>query len=132
MCPFTEGLSVYEARGLMRTWDDSTFYYNPCENNLPEEINNNSRLAGVNATDNSNPSIIMVYPNPTNGLLYVKTNMKDCIFEVHDISGRKVMSQKLNENETKTDLSSLNNGTYFYKITQNNVVIKTDKLILNK
>lgn len=28
MCPFTEGLSVYEARGLMRNWDDSTFYVN--------------------------------------------------------------------------------------------------------
>jgi hypothetical protein len=132
VCPFTEGLSVYQARGLMRTWDDSTFYYNSCENNIPEEINNNSRFAGFITSDNSNPSVLMIYPNPTNGLVYVKTNTKDCIFEVNDITGRKVMSQKLNEVETKIDVSTLNSGTYFYKITQNTVVLKADKLIINK
>ncbi len=38
----------------------------------------------------------------------------------------------LNENETKVDVSSLNSGTYLYKITQNNIVIKADKLVLSK
>lgn len=130
MCPFTEGLSVYQARGLMRTWDDSTFYYNSCENNIPEELNNNSRFAS--ADENGGSNILIVYPNPTNGLVNVKTRAKDYTFELYDVIGKRVISKKLNDLETKIDVSSLNNGTYLYKITQNNVVIKADKLILNK
>jgi hypothetical protein len=62
----------------------------------------------------------------------VNSGCKNCIFEVYDIIGKKVFSQKINENETKVELNSLNNGTYLYKITENNVVIKADKLILSK
>lgn len=36
------------------------------------------------------------------------------------------------ENETKVDVSSLYNGTYLYKISQNGKTIKSDKLILDK
>ncbi|MBL7895859.1 MAG: T9SS type A sorting domain-containing protein [Bacteroidia bacterium] len=131
LCPFTDGLAVYEARGLVRNWNDSTNYYNSCENNIPEEFNNFSRFA--NSINDSQSAIqTMVYPNPSNGNLTVTVSLKDCIFEVYDVIGKKVMSQKLNENETKVDVSSLNNGTYLYKITQNNVVIKADKLVLSK
>jgi hypothetical protein len=55
-----------------------------------------------------------------------------CIFEVYDIVGKKVLSQKLSESETKVDLNSLNAGTYLYRIIQNGVSIKSDKLILDK
>lgn len=131
MSSFTEGLAVYEARGLVRNWNDSTNYYNPCENNIPEEFNNFSRFA--NGVDNAQDVVqTIVYPNPSNGHLTITVSLKDCIFEVYDVIGKKVMSQKLNENETKVDISSLNNGTYLYKITQHNNVIKADKLVLNK
>jgi hypothetical protein len=131
LCPFTEGLAVYNARGLVRHWDDSTFYFNTCENTVPELTGNQARFA------NNNTSIVKealptVYPNPTNGNLMVNSNCKDCIFEVYDIVGKKVMSQKLNEIETKIELNSLNAGTYLYRIMQNGISIKSDKLILNK
>lgn len=132
LCPFTEGLSVYEARGLMRTWDDSTFYYNPCENNIPDDLNTKGRFSNSTNNEIGSSITIAVYPNPTNGSLNVKINTKDCIFEVYDLIGKKVMYQKLNQNETKVDVSSLNNGTYLYKIIQNGAVLKADKLILNK
>ena len=38
----------------------------------------------------------------------------------------------LNKNETKIDISSLNNGKYLYKISQDGKTIKSDKLILDK
>lgn len=129
LCPFTEGLAVYEARALMRNWDDTTVYFNVCENN-PPQYSANSRL--VNTTQTVSESMIGVYPNPTNGSLTVTCNCKDCIFVVYDIAGRIVLSQKLSENETKVDVSSLNNGTYIYKIGNNGITVKADKLILNK
>ena len=132
MCPFTEGLSVYQARGLIRTWDDSTFYYNACESTIPDEYSNNSRFANGIENTVANAVALMVYPNPSNGILNVKINSNNCIFEVYDVIGKQVMNRKLNEGETKVELSPLNNGTYLYKITQNNIVIKADKFILNK
>lgn len=128
LCPFTEGLAVYEARGLMRNWDDTTVYFNVCENN-PPQFSANSRLA--TNTQSVSETVIAVYPNPTNGNLSVTCNCKDCIFVVYD-AGRIVLSQKLNENETKVDVSSLNNGTYIYKISNNGITVKEDKLMLNK
>lgn len=132
LCPFTEGLAVYEARGLVRHWDDSTFYYNVCENNIPAFAGDNSRFALGNNENITNNTVINVYPNPSQGDLSVTSNLKDCIFEVYDITGRNVLTQKLNENETKVNVSSLNNGTYLYKISKNGKTVKADKLILNK
>jgi hypothetical protein len=129
LCPFTDGLAVYQARALIRNWDDSTSYYNSCENNVPNLNNSSKQLNQSDGAENNKP---IVYPNPTNGSLVVKSNCKDCIFEVYDLMGKKVMSQKLNETETKVDVSSLNSGTYLYKIMQNGALLKADKLILTK
>lgn len=94
-------------------------------------LHNISRFAnGINESVNS--IAIAVYPNPTSGSLNVKTNTKNCIFEVYDIIGKKVFSQRLNESETKVELNSFNNGTYLYKIVQDGLTLKADKLILNK
>ena len=122
------GLAVYQARGLLRKWDDSTFYFNTCENTVPDS-NENARFASKTDTKEILPH---VYPNPTNGGIIVNSGCKNCIFEVYDVIGKKVLSQKLNENETKVDLNSLNNGTYLYKIMQDGAILKADKLLLNK
>lgn len=68
----------------------------------------------------------------SNGHLTVTVSLKDCIFEVYDLMGKKVLSQKLNEGESKVDLTTLNNGTYLFKVSQNGKTIKTDKVVLNK
>ncbi len=130
LCPFTEGLAVYNARALIRKWDDSTLYYNVCENNVPDLANDAARFAEKMKAN----SIVLptVYPNPTSGNLMVNSGCKSCIFEVYDVIGKKVMSHKLNENETKVDLNSLNNGTYLYKVVQEGVILKADKLLLNR
>lgn len=130
MCPFTEGLAVFQARGLVHNWDDSTFYYNACEINAPQSGSN--RLANVNETQEVLSSQIAVFPNPSNGNLVVNTNVKECIFEVFDLIGKKVFSKKLIEGESKLDFSTLSSGTYLYKISNNGSTIKSDKLILDK
>ncbi len=131
LCPFTDGLAVYNARGLVRKWDDSTRYFNVCEINDPGLNTGAARLATGTSTL-VNETMPTVYPNPTNGSLMVNSGCKNCIFEVYDVIGKKVLSQRLSENETKVDLNSLNNGTYLYKIAQDNVILKADKLLLNK
>lgn len=130
LCPFTDGLAVYQARGLIHTWDDSTFYYNPCEINAPQASNGSRISHGSN--EDGHIINASVYPNPSAGTLHINTNSKDCIFEVYDVMGKMLMVQKLNDSETKIDVSSLNSGTYFYKISHNESVVKQDKLMITK
>jgi hypothetical protein len=129
LCPFTDGLAVYQARGLMRRWDDSTFFYNDCEHNAPTQEEHARRIA--NSLTGANV-ITEVYPNPANSSVMVKTNLNSCSIEIYDVIGKHILSQKLNENETKIDVTSFNNGTYLYKIADSsNKVIKNGKLIVN-
>lgn len=116
---------------MICNWDDSTRYYNVCENSAPDLNNNDARFT-ANKASQTNEILPTVYPNPTNGNLMVNSGCKNCIFEIYDLIGKKVLSQKLSDNETKVDLNSLNNGTYLYKISQDGVILKADKLLLNK
>jgi hypothetical protein len=126
-CPFTEGYCVFQSRSLIRNWDDSTQFYNECENILPTEAN--SRLANSDGSE----SVIFahIYPNPSDNSVSVSCNVKNCLFEISDVVGRQILSQKLPENVTKIDVTSLNNGTYLFRITNNNTVIRNGKLIIS-
>ena len=75
----------------------------------------------------------VVFPNPTNRYLYVK-NPSIGDYELFDITGRRILFQKNTQNsqEISFDLSSQNDGTYFLKISVDQVLKKTEKVILKK
>lgn len=56
-----------------------------------------------------------VYPNPSNGLININTELKGQLI-ISDISGKIVLEQDLN-GSTNIDLSNQDPGTYFLKIT---------------
>lgn len=63
-------------------------------------------------------SVVSIYPNPSNGELTIKNAAVNDNVTVYDIRGLLVFSSKITEmNETKIDLSSLSNGSYFVKIS---------------
>ena len=75
----------------------------------------------------------VVFPNPTSRYLSIKNpSMGD--YELFDISGSRILSQKNNQNtqEISFDLSSQNDGIYFLKISVDGVMKKTEKIILKK
>jgi hypothetical protein len=70
---------------------------------------------------------ISVYPNPTSGMLYVKSDSFDAV--VYNYQGQIVMRK--NNNDGQIDLSDLTTGIYFLEIREgNNVMI--EKIILTK
>ncbi len=71
---------------------------------------------------------IIVYPNPTNNFVWIKSsNNKIINIEVLDIYGRQVLNRI---NTSKVDMLSLKKGIYIFKIqTENNTIIK--KIIYN-
>jgi hypothetical protein len=59
------------------------------------------------------------YPNPTTGIVAIKS--KDIITEVavYSVQGQLLFNQKLNELSTNVDISQFSNGTYFFKLKIN-------------
>ena len=76
---------------------------------------------------------IVVYPNPTDGLLKFKLNSisKDSSLEfiLFNPIGQKIGVFQLNSSNSEIDLSSINSGLYYYTIKKGNKIIKKDKII---
>lgn len=62
---------------------------------------------------------LQVYPNPTTGEFQVKNNelLQVTNIEVYDVYGRKLLSHTAYRPHTTLDISHLQTGTYFVKIT---------------
>jgi uncharacterized delta-60 repeat protein len=74
-----------------------------------------ARLNGgsIYVPENSFNSQLSVYPNPTNGELFIQyTNADKLNYEVSDISGKLLMKGVLNSNNTTIDLSKAESGLY--------------------
>ena len=88
-----------------------------------------SATLGYESFDNLSP--IVIYPNPTNRIINIETNISgDCII-VNQL-GQTVQSFSLNSNvENKVDVGNLDEGVYFIKGI-NQTEIGTSKLIIKK
>jgi hypothetical protein len=67
--------------------------------------------------DDANTFIIQLYPNPSNGRIYVKGIQRESDIEVFTIDGRKLSSFHLGSN-SYLDLK-LSSGLYLFKINSN-------------
>ncbi len=83
------------------------------------------------ATQSYNDEQFMVYPNPANNLVNIKTKAVngDTKIQIFDINGRSVMQRNLSVNETQIDVSQLTTGIYILKMT-NDTASQTEKLII--
>jgi hypothetical protein len=133
LCPFTDGVGVYQARTIL-SYYDSTDYFNVCEDNgsgnrygedMQEIVNNNTS------------SDFALYPNPNDGLFninYVLTSDENAELVITDVTGKLVKAINLNQeaNQMQIDLSHLQNGVYFYYVKQNATIIASDKIVIIK
>ncbi len=71
-----------------------------------------------------------VYPNPTNDILNLTVAKSDGLtYQLTDINGKVLDSNKVYENTTYINTVDFSNATYFLKVISNNQVIKTFKII---
>jgi hypothetical protein len=82
--------------------------------------------APVNTSDNS----IMMYPNPNNGRLFIKTdNETDYMIEISDLQGRRLFSG--NYLYDGIDTSPFDNGIYMVSVSFNGKRV-TQKIVIQK
>lgn len=87
-----------------------------------------SFVSSLSVDDESLTTSINLYPNPTSDILYVYNPglQDDLTIEVYDVLGKIAVSES---NTSTIDVSFLNAGSYFAKITSSNKLISTRKII---
>jgi len=83
-------------------------------------------LTGITAYNNYYE--VKVYPNPANDKITIQGN-GDLVFNLFDISGKKVLSKAVKQQET-LDISDFAGGMYFYQVNSDKTVVKTGKLVI--
>ena len=133
-CPYVYGPAVYQARAMLAPYDTlGTNYTNACEivNNPTDDSHRPERVqTTVNFPFN-------VFPNPNNGAMTITYSLNTgdvATFKLFDFTGRAISSNSLSPSSTSLNISekTLSNGIYFYRITVNNALVKTDKLVIIK
>ena len=85
---------------------------------------------GISEVLRSNNDYVM-YPNPTNGDLFISSKTTDTKhIAIINITGQVMSEYSDNGKEIKMDISNLSRGIYFVRVTENNAV-STMKLIRN-
>jgi hypothetical protein len=76
------------------------------------------------------PQVIQIYPNPTNGTLYIKSSWEDMKKVVlYNSAGQVVYEHHLSGTEATLHVGDLADGTYLCKITTREGIF-TQKIIL--
>ena len=83
-------------------------------------------VLGVSAIDEASFNLS---PNPTNGLMTVRSDNTIASIEVYNVLGARVISQNVNSNNTALDLSALSSGAYLVRLTDSNANSQVKKVI---
>lgn len=86
--------------------------------NFEGAVVDNFFVDGTLSTSEFSLNDIRVYPNPSDGIFTVKTtNIETYDYEVIDITGKTILSQKdVISNYHQVDMSNFSNGIYFLKL----------------
>jgi hypothetical protein len=89
-------------------WDSNTGY-----NKLNATLKID-RITGIFLYSELNK--IQIYPNPANGELFISSAPIGSEISISDMSGRVLLTEKINSNNHKIDVSNLKSGIYLAKI----------------
>lgn len=90
-------------------------------------------VTSVVGVEENEISEISAYPNPTVSTLNIDLgNNKTEVINIIDMTGRIVNTINVSNNIETIDVSSFENGIYFYQLVTNGIAIKTEKFIVSK
>ncbi len=75
---------------------------------------------------------ISVYPNPANSFCnFFYPNWKsDMKIFINDVLGNTLVVKDINSEKTEIDIGNLSNGVYFYRVENENQLVKSGKMIV--
>jgi|GEM_PF-718294 len=102
--------------------DGSKTYFHP-------EYPDTCSMTIVGVKEISQRNDCRLYPNPGNNVLCLQTLLKNADFELYDITGRRIVQQKIDRANTIINTSALLPGMYFYRFTLNGEVKESGKWV---
>lgn len=91
---------------------------------------------GVGVPETHTDRELKLYPNPTNGTVYLECDLPiaNANVLVYDLMGKLMASETLTSETGMQvlDLNSLTHGLYHYVITSDSELLKTGKLVINR
>ncbi len=81
--------------------------------------------------DETSATDLLISPNPSKGIFAIQTAISRGSIEIIDLTGKVVLQQRLDAQQSTIDAADLNEGMYFIKI-QNENSVAVEKLIIRK
>ena len=81
-----------------------------------------------------NTSNLRIYPNPFSQEAVIEwegNNIDDKIFELYDLQGRQLRKEEFTDNRLNFKRNQLQNGLYFFKITDKNGILTQGKMVVD-
>lgn len=115
---------VTDANGCGGYYHQNANVYKTANSNSMIQVNVVNLTTGLQQLDTNND--ISIFPNPATEKIYINSPFteKELTAELFDVTGKLVLSEKINSNSF-VDVSSLNNGMY-------TLTIKTESKVINK
>ncbi len=74
---------------------------------------------------------LLMFPNPTNGTIYINSDEVISKIEVYQLSGELAMEQTVNNTSSEMNLSELNTGMYLVKVYGTNGAVSVKRVTKN-
>lgn len=97
--------------------NNTTYYASQTLNTIESTNRLAVTITTTMGTDKNTFTTLKYYPNPVNDVLTVTNNNNIEMLTVTNTLGQTVISKQINNNNAQLDLSSLNNGVYFVKVS---------------
>ncbi|OQX76265.1 MAG: hypothetical protein B6D61_09060 [Bacteroidetes bacterium 4484_249] len=112
----------YSAMTTTSTTDDQDLWIKKV---FPNDI-----LTNAEDTPDPNDRDVLIYPNPFNDKIIIKTIRKDLKISLYTINGINVIESEIENNlDCRINTSNLEKGAYIYEIKYGNRIIQTGKVI---
>lgn len=109
----------FRVEGIRCFWQDGELVFQNGDQDC-DEIYEQHHM-GVNETDIEKGFV--VYPNPTDGILYILSENSDTEYRIVNIMGQTLMIGKIDGESQQIDVSSLPNGLYYISINNASRII---------
>ena len=77
-------------------------------------------------------SRIKIYPNPTSGSIFIKSDLSDLQFEIYSLRGQRVFYKSLEKGESNFNVESISKGFYLYQVANKEAVLQSGKLVFER
>jgi len=122
-----DSMSNHEACINALVWNDSTNWWYT-DSDLTDNWGCNTGIQSV-GTKELVENAFSVYPNPVINKLYINSKEDHTLVTIYNIEGKSIKSSLIVNGENEIDVSSFNNGIYYYIIKQNGSNIETGKFV---